>query len=261
MPISPVVEASELDRLTPFLLLDARDLAAFEAGHPPGAIQVPLSDWETAAKADTSTLEQTPYWQQAIRNLGLNDDTFAIVYDDGRMTDAARIWFILQFFGAKAGIINGGWPAIADRDVPASSHPAGNFHARPGAGPVGLALRETLKSEIGTATQIFDTRTAPEFAGEYLRRNKRGGHLPGARNLAHGDLLDRGFLRSPAALRALLSAAGFQPGIPIVTHCDGGGRGALAALAALRAGYQDVRAYYLSFADWASDDACPITRE
>jgi thiosulfate/3-mercaptopyruvate sulfurtransferase len=44
----------------------------------------------------------------------------------------------------------------------------------------------------------------------------------------------------------------------VVTHCDGGGRAALAAIAAVRAGYDDVRAYYLSFADWAKDQSCPI---
>jgi hypothetical protein len=40
----------------------------------------------------------------------------AIVYDDGRMTEAARVWFILQYFGATALILNGGWPAIQNRE-------------------------------------------------------------------------------------------------------------------------------------------------
>jgi thiosulfate/3-mercaptopyruvate sulfurtransferase len=40
--------------------------------------------------------------------------------------------------------------------------------------------------------------------------------------------------------------------------CDGA---ALAAIAALRAGYGDVDTYYLSFADWAKDESCPVVRE
>jgi hypothetical protein len=47
----------------------------------------------------------------------------------------------------------------------------------------------------------------------------------------------------------------------VVTLCDGGGRAALAAAATLRAGYRDVRAYYLSFADWAKDESCAIIRD
>ncbi|WP_436297474.1 hypothetical protein [Variovorax sp. LjRoot175] len=46
----------------------------------------------------------------------------------------------------------------------------------------------------------------------------------------------------------------------MVTHCDGGGRAALAAWAALNAGQQDVSAYYLSFSDWAKDESCTIVR-
>jgi hypothetical protein len=47
-----------------------------------------------------------------------------------------------------------------------------------------------------------------------------------------------------------------------VTHCEGGGRVTLAvAAAAARAGFDDVRIYYLSFADWARNETCPIVRD
>jgi thiosulfate/3-mercaptopyruvate sulfurtransferase len=79
--------------------------------------------------------------------------------------------------------------------------------------------------------------------------------------LSHGALLDRnGHLKAAADLRVLIAQAGFEPGQSLVTHCDGGGRAALAALAAVEAGYTDVAAYYLSFADWAKDESCPIDK-
>jgi thiosulfate/3-mercaptopyruvate sulfurtransferase len=59
----------------------------------------------------------------------------------------------------------------------------------------------------------------------------------------------------------MMEQAGFDPGDHIVTHCEGGGRAALAAAAAARAGYEDVRVYYLSFGDWARDESCPIVRD
>jgi thiosulfate/3-mercaptopyruvate sulfurtransferase len=55
-----------------------------------------------------------------------------------------------------------------------------------------------------------------------------------------------------------LAEAGVSAGKPVVTHCDAGGRAALAALAAVHAGLPEVSAYYLSFADWAGDGTCPI---
>ena len=70
--------------------------------------------------------------------------------------------------------------------------------------------------------------------------------------------MENGKVRPAPVLRRMLDEVGFQPGDHIVTHCEGGGRAALAAAASVRAGFDDVRVYYLSFADWARDETCPI---
>ncbi|HQR53515.1 MAG TPA: rhodanese-like domain-containing protein [Burkholderiales bacterium] len=263
MNIEPVIELSALASVERFLLLDVRDRTAFDAGHPPGAVRVPIELWEAAAKADETSLENVEYWETEIRKLGVTREVLAVVYDDGRMTEAARVWFILQYFGARASVLNGGWPVIAKGQllprVAAPSH-AEEFMAQPGAGPVGLLVREQVKAQLNSQARIFDARSAAEYAGEDLRRNQRGGHLPGARHLAHTSLLESGRLLSPEQLNRLLNDAGFRPGDHIITHCDGGGRAALAAVAAISAGFSNVKAYYLSFADWARDDSCPVVR-
>ena len=69
-----------------------------------------------------------------------------------------------------------------------------------------------------------------------------------------------GVVHPAPALRAMLDAAGFQSSDRIVTHCEGGGRAALAAAAAVRAGFADVRVYYHSFSDWSRDETCPVVR-
>lgn len=180
------------------------------------------------------------------------------------MTEAARVWFILQYFGVAAKLLNGGWPTLQSKDdvLAGAIAPLNSvtFDARPGAGPVGLIDRHALRSQLDDV-RIFDARTSGEFNGTDLRRNARGGHLPGATLVPHADLLDRGQLKSPGELRRLLAEAGFVGGDHVVTHCDGGGRAALAAAAAVRAGFNDVRAYYLSFADWTADESCPVVQD
>jgi len=260
MTIDPVIE--------PDALL-GRQFRLLEAAAPEGVgradiARVPLEVWEAAAKSGETPFENVAYWERAIAALGIDGSISAVVFDDGRLTEAARVWFILQYFGAEAFILNRGWPTIKDREdvrgvIPSSG--TASFKARPGSGSVGLVDRQTLKAELGEDVRIFDARTAGEFAGEDLRRNSRGGHLPGARLLPHANLLDAGRLRPADELQQLLTDADFQSGDHIVTHCDGGGRAALAAAAAVRAGYQDVRAYYLSFADWAKDENCAIVRD
>lgn len=263
MPNDPFIDIAALSSLGPVRYLDARDQAAFDAGHAPGAVRAPVEIWDAAAKAADTGFEKTAYWDKALRALGVDQSTVAVTYDSGRMTDAARVWFILQYFGIKTLILNGGWPILSSATAlpPGAEASKGDFRAVPGAGSVGLVDRETLKRQLDGDAHVFDSRTRAEFTGEDMRKRTRGGHLPGARHLSHVDLLDNGIVRSAPALRAMLEGVGFGPGDHIVTHCEGGGRAALAAAAAVRAGFDDVRVYYLSFADWVRDESCPIVRD
>jgi thiosulfate/3-mercaptopyruvate sulfurtransferase len=260
MPNDPFVDIAGLTSLGPVRYLDARDRATFDAGHAPGAVHVPVEEWDKAAKAPDIGFAKTAYWDQALGSLGVDNSAIAVTYDDGRMTNAARVWFILQYFGVKAVILNGGWPVLSSvTGLPAAARPlSSGFRAVPGAGSVGLVDRETLKRQLDGNAHVFDTRTRAEFTGEDARNRARGGHLPGARHLSHTDLLDVGVVRPAPALRAMMEQVGFGPGDHIVTHCEGGGRAALAAAAAVRAGFDDVRVYYLSFADWVRDQTCPV---
>ena len=103
MPNDPFVDIAALPSLGPMHYLDARDRAMFDAGHAPGAVHVPVEEWDTAAKAADIGFDKTAYWDEALGSLGVDRSAIAVAYDDGRMTNAARVWFILQYFGVKAG--------------------------------------------------------------------------------------------------------------------------------------------------------------
>jgi thiosulfate/3-mercaptopyruvate sulfurtransferase len=263
MPNDPFVDIAALSSLGPVRYLDARDQASFDAGHAPAAARAPIEAWDAAAKAGDTGFEKTAYWDNALCALGVDPAAIAVVYDSGRMTDAARVWFILQYYGIKAVILNGGWPALSSATAlpPGAGPSQQNFRSTPGAGSVGLVDRATLKRQLDGDAHVFDSRTRAEFTGEDTRNRARSGHLPGARHLSHVGLLDNGVVRPAPVLRAMLERVGFGPGDHIVTHCEGGGRAALAAAAAVRAGFDDVRVYYLSFGDWVRDESCPIVRD
>lgn len=247
------------------IVLDARTSEEYQAGHWPGAAHVPVGAWEAAARRADTALDKAAHWHGLIGALGIDGSRPVAVHDDGRMTEAARVWFVLQHFGVPAAVVDGGWPALSERqDTKPVTSPmvpvAVPFRGSPTGGRrVGLVTSGEVRDALGTETRILDARTAAEFSGEDLRRNMRGGHLPGARRVGHADLLtDDGRLSSPGEIRSMLEAARFEPGDRIITHCDGGGRAALAALATVVAGFGQVDAYYLSFSDWAKDESCPI---
>src|SRR4029077_4314818 len=97
MPHDPVVDVGDLPSLGPLRYLDVRDQAAFDAGHAPGAGRVPLDEWDAAAKAADTGFAKTAYWDNALGALGLDPAVTGVAYDSGGMTNAARVWFILQY--------------------------------------------------------------------------------------------------------------------------------------------------------------------
>lgn len=273
--VDAVVEAGELasvlgSSVGNIAVLDVRPADEYEAAHLPGAVRIEYSEWEQLSLDDATGLSNDALWRQRIGELGIDGDDTVIVYDGGRMTRAARVWFILQHFGvADARVVNGGFPLIAEavaaQELELRSgivEPARKrFVASPErASRIGAVDRFEVRAAIEAGrAQVFDARNADEFSGVDKRDNPRGGHLPDAINLPHAELIDdRNRLRPPAELAAILERAGFERGRPIITHCNGGGRAALAALAAARAGYGPVVNYYLSFGDWAKDASCPV---
>jgi thiosulfate/3-mercaptopyruvate sulfurtransferase len=242
MNTSPIVFASQLSDLGPLRLL----YVPTAEEHPTGMAVFPIRDWIAASIQSDTGFDDVPYWQDQIVQLGLSKDALTVVLDDGGMTEAARVWFILQYFGLPAAVLNGGLPDL--QTLPAQATPGTTPDLHPGTGAVGLIGRQELTSVL-PSVQIFDARSAAEFNGEDLKANRRRGHLPGAAHLDHRDLLDGRHLRPAPDLAQMLANAGISGGAPVITHCQGGERAALAALAAVAAGQEDVRVYYLSFGD------------
>lgn len=280
--VGPVVEPEALAQLlsrrpVEVKVFDVRDAAAYRKGHVEGAVWLDVKAWKDASFAAQTGLDHRQVWYGRIGEIGIDGQAPVVIYDDGSMTEAARIWFILQHFGvAEAGVVNGGYPAItplfakpraAGGIVPAAaSTPPSPVTFRPARGAraaVGLADTEAVRRAIEQGeVQVFDARTTGEYAGTDARGNPRAGHLPGAVNLSHKDLLESdGRLKPAAELAALLEGAGLKRGQPIIAHCQSGGRSSLAALAAAQAGFGPVRNYYLSFGEWSKDATCPVVTE
>lgn len=253
MDHAPLISANELQMLSPLRLL----YVPGGGERADGLTSVPIDDWIETAKRSQSGFDDLTFWHRELQALGVGPDAMTVVLDDGRMTEAARVWFILQYFGLPVAVLNGGLSALNQKPEQLAPHST-PLNLRPGSGRVGLRDRLTLRGELENV-QIFDARTGAEYRGEDLKGNSRGGHLPGAINLSHDVLLDGQRLRDAREIENMLDAAGLSRDLPIVSHCNGGGRAALAALAAVMAGRSDVNVYYLSFADWAADESCAIS--
>ncbi len=111
--------------------------------------------------------------------------------------------------------------------------------------------QDEIAARLGDASlTILDVRTSGEYSGEAgYPCDPRQGHIPGARNIEHSELVGR----SPDDLRTLV---GLPQGAEIVAYCHSGARSALAVTALRAAGY-DARNYAGSWHEWSRDQALP----
>jgi thiosulfate/3-mercaptopyruvate sulfurtransferase len=244
------------------VILDAREKKKYDAGHVPAARWVDHAEWSTGFGDGTDAAG----WGKRIGALGIAADTAVVVYDDAMAKDAARVWWILKYWGVKdARLLNGGWVGWqagkypTTKDAPAVT--AAEFKVM--AAPTRLATKdELLKSLDGAKWQVVDARSEKEFCGTDTLKNKKAGAIPGAKHLEWIDLIDPPTHRfKPAGeLKKLFADAGIKLDRPTATHCQGGGRAAVMAYGMELMGATDVRNYYRSWGEWGNADDTPVVK-
>jgi len=241
-----------------FRILDARKREQYKAGHVPGTVWVDHDTWSKKSRDELSHED----WRKRVGGLGIDIDTPVVIYDDNG-TSAARIWWILRYWGVKdARLMNGGWTAWqAAKGKVSKEEP--EIHAK-NATLAPQVTRLASKSQIleilkEKKTQIMDVRSKGEFCGED-KKAKRNGAIPSALHLDWKEAIDPKTKRlKPASeLKKLLADAGIDLDRPAVTYCQSGGRAAMMAFTLELMGAKDVRNYYRSWSEWGNDPDTPI---
>src|SRR5439155_20304893 len=94
-----LIEVADLAKADPksFRILDARPRAKYEAGHIPNAVWVDHADWSKAFDNG----KDADGWSKRIGALGITTDISVVIYDDVSSKDAARIWWVLRYWGVR----------------------------------------------------------------------------------------------------------------------------------------------------------------
>jgi thiosulfate/3-mercaptopyruvate sulfurtransferase len=211
-------------------------------------------------------------------DLGISVDTTVVAYDDGDGAFAARLWWVLTYYGhADVKVLNGGWQRWLRAGWPISRRDAtpiaGRFTPRPNEA-MRIRLDELKARCADPELQIVDVRPRDGFRGvDNPFGNRRLGHIPGSANVPiERFIVDDAIpmLKPAAALQTELRRAGLRPEMETAVHCQSGVRTALAIFVLLLLGWERVRAYEASLAEWANradtplvtgeDDAAAVSR-
>jgi thiosulfate/3-mercaptopyruvate sulfurtransferase len=258
MLVSPVWLAAHLHDAR-LVLLHIGDSAEYAERHIPGARFLSLQAISERS-ANGLALELPPIGRlaAALADLGITSDSRIVLYfGDDWVSPTTRAWFTLDYagLGDRTSILDGGLPAwqAAGYEVTAEPPPPvtpGRLALTPH--PEVLATREWIKARIGHRRfRILDARDAEFYKGLDAGSGSRAGHLPGARSLPFGTVVDdhNRFLPD-TTLRRLFQAAGTGRGDHLVAYCHVGQQATAVVFAARLLGF-DVRLYDGSFQDWS----------
>jgi thiosulfate/3-mercaptopyruvate sulfurtransferase len=237
-------------------LLDRRGRDEYTNGHIPGAVFVDLE--AVTGPQDSNARGRHPLpsadqFQSEMRKAGVDENTKVVVYDDAGGSIAARLWFLLDWFGHGAqAVLDGGMQAWGGPLETAVTTPAaGSFQSRE---PDRARILDF--DDVGRldGVPILDARAGERYRGEKEPVDPKAGHIPGALSAPWADNLGSdGRFKSPAELRERFAALGADDGA--VVYCGSGVNATHHLLAMDVAGLRNGRLYAGSWSDWSKRDA------
>lgn len=229
---------------------------AYGAGHIPGGVFVDLERITGHQGGGRHPLPDQETFTAAMREAGLGRTSYVVVYDDAGGSIAARLWWLLRWFGhPSVAVLDGGIQAWTGDLETEERHPAiGNFEATPPDSGRVIGY-DDLRADRGRLT-LIDARAPERYRGEEEPIDPKAGHIPGALSAHWKQALGPdGRLMPAAGLRDHFRRLGVESGERTVAYCGSGVTACHALLALEVAGLTGARLYPGSWSDWSSRDA------
>jgi len=235
---------------------------AYLQGHIPGAVFMDV-DGDLASPRGQGPgrhpLPRPETFAASMSRAGIGEGTHVVAHDFGDGSTAARLWWLLRYFGhERVSLLDGGFARwIAEgRPVEAlvPSYPPSEFAAEPRAGMlVDAGSVEGRRADPGTL--ILDSRMAERYEGKVEPIDPVAGHIPGARNRPYPanvrSAQDPCFLE-PAKLREQFMQLGAGRAGQVIAYCGSGVNACQNLFALQLAGFEPGLLYEGSWSDWCS---------
>ncbi len=227
----------------------------YAQGHIPGAIHLDYAeDLHDPATPYAARVAPAARFADVMGENGIGDGTTVVAYDEGNVPYAARMVWMMRYYGHDdAVILAGGLAAWIAADKPLTTatrvFPRATFTARERP-----ALRATRDDVMAVANgrsgaQLLETQRDGTYA-------LRDADIPNSIRLSASDLLEDangGRVARRERLDELVAAAGIDRSKRTIVSCGSGVGASGAYLALLEAGFTNVAVYDGSWMEWSHD--------
>lgn len=269
-------ELSSIRNNSDLVIFDCRfDLNDTQAGfkayleaHIPGAVYAHLDDDLSSPITGTSGRHPLPdkaLFASFLARSGWCPGKQVLAYDDAGGSIAARLWWLMKYFGHDCGaLLDGGINAWCDAGFDLESgHPNPTVQQA-------ARLRENSKLVYSVSDIIeglsrdeillVDARAAERFAAQVEPIDTVAGHIPGAVNYPFVLNLaaDNSFLSVNEISQQLRKLAGGHDTQDIVHMCGSGVTACSNIFAAELAGLEGSKLYVGSWSEWIRDLSRPV---
>lgn len=211
-----------------------------------------------------NTLPNPKYFSLACRNLGINNNSIIVVYDNIGIYASPRVWWIFKSMGHKnIAVLDGGLPSWKNKNYPTESIqnrvvPEGNFKAI-----FNLNLQkkafQILENIVSKEAILVDARSNERFCGliPETRKNLKSGHIPHAINLPFLEVLRDGKFLSPNEISTIFKKLKIDKRPKIFT-CGSGLTACILILASTLISEDNHFLYDGSWSEWGQLEGVPI---
>ena len=213
-----------------------------------------------------NTILSPEVFEEKSQNLGINNDSIIVCYDDLGIYSSPRVWWMFQLMGFNnIAVLDGGFPKWEENKYPVEKQQKNTFlkgNFKVDYQPEKIKFTNDVLSAIDNeAILIADARSKGRFyaTSPEPRSDVKGGHIPNSVSLPFSEVLENDMLKSKDDLKAIFSEIN-PKNKELIFSCGTGITASVLALSAEIAGIKKYAVYDGSWTEWGSTKNLPIEK-